>query len=180
MPEPITPQDLLETSPYEDTLEEALAARPPRARLPVATLALGAGVVAVAGFLGGIQADRHWGPDTTPAAQAPQRGTFPGGGPGGGPGGFPGGVPGGFPGGGQGGFPGNGQGGPQGNRPTTGTVIKVSATTLELTTPDGQTVKINLTDQTTVTTTRPGTTKDLKPGTQVTIRGDQITTQPTP
>ncbi len=95
MPEPTNPHDLLDEPPFEESLEEALAAHPPRARLPLVTLCLGAGVVAVAGFIGGVYADKEWGGDgASNTAQAPsQRG---------------------FPGQGQNGFPGRGQNGQQG------------------------------------------------------------------
>ncbi|WP_460308835.1 hypothetical protein [Actinocorallia aurea] len=177
MSEPISPQELLETSPYEETLEEALAAHPPRARPPMATLVLGAGVVLVAGFIGGVHADKRWGrDDTSTTAQG-----FPGRGGNGQRGGVQGGLPGGaqFPGGGQGfpggGFPGGGFGG---GDVTTGTVGKVSGDTVEVKTADGQTVKVEIGDQTTVTTTKDGTVKDLKPGVTVIVRGDQITVRP--
>lgn len=172
MPEPMSPRDLLDEPPFEESLEEALAAHPPRARLPVVTLCLGAGVVAVAGFIGGVHADKTWGGDggTRNAAQGSGQRGLPG------QGGFPGrqgqqpqgGPPG-------GGFPG---GGPPGGGVTTGTVSEVSGDTLEVKTADGSTVKVTIGDQTRVTTSREGSVKDLKPGVTVTVRGDQITVTP--
>ncbi|WP_211360052.1 hypothetical protein [Actinocorallia herbida] len=181
MSEPMSPQELLETSPYEETLEEALAAHPPRAKLPVATLVLGAGVVAVVGFIGGVYADKQWGgADASTVAQGPQRG-FPGGGQGGFPGGgqMGGGQNGqGRPGGQTGGGGGFGGGGFGGGNVTMGTVGKVSGNTVEVKTADGRTVKVQIGDQTTVTTTKTGTVKDLEPGVTIVVRGDQISVQP--
>ncbi|MEO3784980.1 hypothetical protein ABGB12_16705 [Actinocorallia sp. B10E7] len=163
MPDPMSPQELLDEPPFEESLEEALAAHPPRARLPMVTLCLGAGVVAVAGFIGGVHADKAWGggdDDVPSIAQDQGRRGFPGQGvrPGrqdqGGPG--------------QGGFPGGGG-------LTSGTVGKVSGDTVEVKTADGRTVKVTVGDQTRVTVSKEGAVEDLKPGAAVTVRGDQIT-----
>lgn len=171
MPEPTSPRDLLDTPPFEEPLEEVLAARPPRAKLPTLTLCLGAGAVAVAGFVAGIHADKRWGGDreTAPAAVQGQGG-FPGrqGGPGQAPSGFPGRQ--GGPGQGPGGFPGGGA--------TTGTVSEVSGGTVKVKTPDGRTVEVTVTDRTRVTAAREGTVEDIEPGASVTVRGDQITVTP--
>lgn len=151
-PRPSAQDALLDSSPFSDTVEEALAANPPRARLPLLTLCLGAGVVAVAGFLGGIQADRQWG-SVTPAADQAARSDRPSG--------FP--APGGrFPGGGQ--FPGGGRSG------TTGTVEKVTGDVITVKTADGRTVEVQITDETRITVERETAPKALKPGAQVTIR----------
>ncbi|WP_106399096.1 hypothetical protein [Actinocorallia populi] len=169
MPEQMSPREVLDEPPFEDTLEEALAVHPPRAKIPLVTLCLGAGVVAVAGFIGGVHADRQWGGGDASAAAPGRPGPST-------RGGFPG-TPvlqdqgGGFPGAPGGRFPGGGEA-------TTGTVSKVAGATIEVKTSDGRTVEVKVGDGTRVTTTREGTVKDIEPGAAVTVRGDQITVTP--
>ncbi|MXQ65027.1 hypothetical protein GQ466_13375 [Actinomadura rayongensis] len=166
---PSNDADLLATSPFEDDLDDALAAVPPRRALPGPTLYLAAGVLLVVGFLGGVQAQK-WNSGTstgTPAAQ-PGRGAFPGGYGGGQGTGARGGY-GGAPGGGFGGAP--GAGGGFGGGLTTGTVTKVSGDTLWVKTPDGKTVKVKTGGSTSVNITREGSLKDLGEGASVVVRG---------
>jgi hypothetical protein len=55
--------ELLSSSPFEDDLDDALAAaRPQRRSPPGPTLYLAAGILLVAGFLGGVQAQK-WSSD---------------------------------------------------------------------------------------------------------------------
>src|SRR4051794_31893303 len=55
-------EDVLNSSPFEGDLAEQLAAEPrPRRRPPSVTALLGVAVLLVGGFVGGVQADRHWG-----------------------------------------------------------------------------------------------------------------------
>lgn len=75
MPEQTDPHDILRTSPFAGSLEEALSAHPPRPKLPLLTTFLAVGILAVGGLVGGIHADRHWGgrtpkpgPERPPAA----------------------------------------------------------------------------------------------------------------
>ncbi|GAA0960763.1 hypothetical protein GCM10009550_52380 [Actinocorallia libanotica] len=182
MPEPTNPREVLDEPPFEGTLEEALAARPPRAKIPLVTLCLGAGVVAVAGFIGGVHADRQWGGDggdaSTTAPGRPGSSTR---------GGFPGAPGRQDQGGGLPGSPGGRQPGGQdqdgrfpGGRATTGTVSEVSGATVEVRTSDGRTVEVKVGDGTRVTTTREGSVEDIQPGAAVTVRGDRITVTPAP
>ncbi|MCD0448773.1 hypothetical protein LO762_06125 [Actinocorallia sp. API 0066] len=80
---------VLAESPFPGGLDDALAARPARPR-PGPTLYLAAGLVAVAGFLGGVQAHQTWGggTDAPTAVSEPSTGR-----PGGATTDFPGGAP---------------------------------------------------------------------------------------
>jgi hypothetical protein len=170
---PSSDAELLATSPFDDDLDDALAAVPPRRALPGPTLYLAAGVLLVAGFLGGVQAQK-WNSDPSPSAQPGRNsGTFPGGK---GVGGYGGQGTGGYGGGqgtgargGYGGAP--GAGGGFGGGLTAGTVTKVSGDTLWVKTPDGKTVKVKTGGSTRVDITREGSLKDLGTGTSVVVRG---------
>jgi hypothetical protein len=165
--------DLLNTSPFEGDLAEELAVEPrPRRRPPSITVLLGAGVLIVGGFVGGVQADRHWGAkkSSDPAALIRQlaagRGTQGTGGTGG-AGGF-----GGF-GGGLGGGQTGGQAGGQGNTQasgTTGTVKLVDGDTIYVQTPSGI-VRVRTSGSTKVTLARKSTVKALKAGSKVVVQG---------
>ncbi|POM26644.1 hypothetical protein BTM25_10470 [Actinomadura rubteroloni] len=157
---PASDAELLATSPFEDDLDDALAAVPPRRALPGPTLYLAAGVLLVVGFLGGVQAQK-WNSGTsagTPSAQ-PGRAL---------PGGYGAGARGGY-GGGYGGAP--GARGGFGGGLTAGTVTKVSGDTLWVKTADGKTVKVQTGGSTRVSVTREGSLKDLGAGTSVVVRG---------
>jgi hypothetical protein len=140
--------ELLENSPFQGDLDAELAPRPKRVKLPGVTLWLGAGVVAVAGFLGGVQAHKSWGDSsgTGTAASPAATGNRGGGGFGGG---------------------GGGQGGG-----TTGTVTKVVGDTVYLKTTDGKTVKVKTGDTTKITLSGTGKAKDLKSGASIVVRGE--------
>ncbi|MCW2888276.1 MAG: hypothetical protein JWL58_5138 [Streptosporangiaceae bacterium] len=151
--------DLLSTSPFEGDLEAELAARPPRMK-PGPTLYLGAAILAVVGFAGGIQADRTWGGGSGSqakgaAAQNPFGGARPGGAQFGGLGSGPGGT-------GNTGSPGN---------MTMGTVQRIDGKTIYLKTADGTTVKVAIDGSTKVKVSKNGTAKDLKSGTSVVVQG---------
>jgi hypothetical protein len=151
--------DLLSTSPFEGDLEAELAARPPRMK-PGPTLYLGAAILAVVGFAGGIQADRSWGGGSGSqaggaAAQNPFGGARPGGGQFGGQGSGPGGT---------------GTTGSAGNM-TMGTVQRIAGNTIYLKTADGTTVKVAIDGSTKVKVSKSGTAKDLKSGTSVVVQG---------
>ncbi|MBC6468052.1 hypothetical protein [Actinomadura alba] len=167
--------EVLATSPFDDDLEAELAARPRRAGPAGLTLCLGAALVAVAGFIAGIQANKTWGGEDS-AARSPfeaaagaARGQAGGqagpgaGGPGGGQAG-----PGGF--GGQGGQrPG---GGPAaGGGVTAGTVQRVSGDTIYLQTASGQVVKVTTNGSTKVRVTKDGALRDVKSGSSVVVQG---------
>ncbi|GAA4485553.1 hypothetical protein GCM10023191_010390 [Actinoallomurus oryzae] len=168
----VPPEDLLNTPPFEGDLAEELKAddRPIR-RPPSATVLLVAGVLLVGGFVGGVQADRHWGAkksSSDPAALLGQLRRSAGGqagGFGGGPGGF----------GGQ-----NGQNGRQGGAPTagggtagggtSGTVKLVDGDTIYVQTPNGI-VRVKTTGSTKVTIAKKSTAKALKAGSKVVVQG---------
>ncbi|NUW34029.1 hypothetical protein HTZ77_21705 [Nonomuraea sp. SMC257] len=158
----------LDSSPFRDDLREELAVRPRKGPSRL-TLALGAGVVLVAGVLIGIQAHRTLGGDAAPAAATGGRQ-----------------AGGGFQGYGQrmGGMPGNGMppgyGGQPGGQPgqrtgggTVGTVEKVEDGKVYLKAMDGSTVTVTTTGSTTVQIARPGKVSDLATGSTVVVRGQQ-------
>ena len=66
----LSAEELLSIPPRADNLAEELAARPPRAKLPRATLALSAGILIAAGFVGGVLVEKHFGGSGTGAARA--------------------------------------------------------------------------------------------------------------
>jgi len=77
-------ETLLDIEPLQDDLDTALKAAPGRAR-PGATAFLAAGVIAVAGFIGGVQAHKTWGGEESggaaPSAVGGQNGRSGPGGP---------------------------------------------------------------------------------------------------
>jgi hypothetical protein len=157
--------ELLSTSPFKGDLDAELAARPRSRPLPGVTVYLGAGVLVVAGFLGGVQADKAWSDGDNPS-NAAGGGAAPGGRAGGGYGGF--GGPGGGYGGPAGGFGGFGGGG---GDVTMGTVTKVVGGTIYLRTADGKTVKVATGGSTRIQISTSGKAKDLKAGATVVVRG---------
>ncbi|TYK53037.1 hypothetical protein [Actinomadura decatromicini] len=172
------PEDVLSSSPFEDDVQTALDAAPRERPRPSLTLVLVGGLLLAAGFVGGIEANKRWGPDGSspgPAAVGARNGTG-GGLPGGGPAaGYPGGRgagPGGTAGGGsQGGAPqGGGQGGSQGGM-TVGTVKLVSGDTVYVQTLDGGLVTVETSGSTKIQISRAGKASDLKPGSTVSVQG---------
>ncbi|SNS49563.1 hypothetical protein SAMN05443665_100560 [Actinomadura meyerae] len=172
--------ELLSSSPFGDDLDATLAARPQRRALPGPTLYLAAGIILVAGFLGGVQAQK-WASDGDGPSGTGPAGGFAGGRPPGGYGGMPGAAgpggagpggqgpggqgPGGLSPGGPGGFAGGGA------DATTGTVVKVTGRTLYLRTASGQTVKVATSAKTRIRITEDGELKDIASGASVTVRG---------
>jgi hypothetical protein len=165
-PAAMTPAELLETSPFGDDLDAELAARPPRRVRPGPTLYLGAGVLLVAGFLGGVQAQKQWGPQPASsqanALQQALASRFGGAGSGGG--------------GGAGGGGGGGQNGTQQGRSgtgniTLGTVKLVDGKTIYLQTPTGTIVQVKTDASTKVQVAKQGTAKDLEAGSTVIVQG---------
>ncbi|MEU8279348.1 hypothetical protein ACFYOK_20625 [Microbispora bryophytorum] len=180
-------EELLETSPFDDDLQEVLAARPARLGGSKLTLALAGGVLLVAGLLLGIQVQKLLGGSTpgrfpsraagagayAGAGQAPGGGAG-GGGAGGGAGGYARGA------GGGGGFAGAGGGagrragagagaGPGGM--TFGTVKLVDGDKIYVQTVNGGVVTVTTSGGTKVQVTKQGKISDLKPGSFVTVAG---------
>jgi hypothetical protein len=169
-------EDPLSISPFEGDLAEQLEAEPrPRRRPPSVTVLLGAGVLMVGGFIGGVQADRHWGakPSSDPAALLGQLGRRAGTGTGGiGGGAFGSGATGRPPGGigtGTGTGTGTGQAGGSGNG-TSGTVKLVDGDTIYVQTPSGI-VRVKTTKSTKVTVAKKSTARSLKTGSPVVVQG---------
>ncbi|GAB2851212.1 hypothetical protein GCM10027176_62730 [Actinoallomurus bryophytorum] len=164
-------EDVLNSSPFEGDLAEQLATEPrPRRRPPSVTVLLGVAVLLVGGFVGGVQADRHWGKTKSPDPAAlinqfaARRGAQGGGG------GFGGGQ-GGGQGAGQAAGRGSGQGGGAGGGGgTSGTVKLVDGSTIYVQTPSGI-VRVKTTGSTKVTIAKKSTTKALKAGSPVTVQG---------
>lgn len=169
LPSDTPPEDLLNTSPFDGDLDQQLAAEPrPRRRPPSVTVILGAAVLIVGGFVGGVQADRHWGAEKSsdPAALLGQLARRGGTGQGGGSGfgsGFGGGQTG------RGGA-GTGTTGQNGGSGTSGTVKLVDGDTIYVQTPSGI-VRVKTTKSTKVTVAKKSTAKSLKAGAPVVVQG---------
>jgi hypothetical protein len=166
----VPPEDLLNTPPFEGDLAEELKAddRPGR-RPPSVTVLLAAGVLLVGGFVGGVQADRHWGAkksSSDPAALLGQLRRNAGQANGARSGGF-GGAFGGRNGQ-NGGAPTAGGGTPDGG--TSGTVKLVDGDTIYVQTPNGI-VRVKTTGSTKITVAKKATAKALKAGAKVVVQG---------
>jgi hypothetical protein len=168
----VTPDDLLDTSPFDGDLATELAARPPRRVRPGPTMYLGAGVLVVVGFLGGVQAQKQWGPKPAAASadairqalasrfggqagQAGQNGQNAGQGaqnPG------------------QGGQRRQGGGAGLGNV-TFGTVKLVDGKTIYVQTSTGGVVQVKTDGSTRIQVSKNATVKDLAPGSTVIVQG---------
>ncbi|GAB3690595.1 hypothetical protein GCM10027589_57360 [Actinocorallia lasiicapitis] len=140
------PADLLKTSPFPEDLDTVLTAGPPRVRLAGTTLALSTAVVAVAGFLAGVQADKTWGdhPPTTPRTENrfPAAQNQP-----------------------------PGQGFAAAGDLSTGTITKIDGSTLTLRTRDGRTLTVRSTPETRITITKDAELPDLPTGTTIVVSG---------
>ncbi len=138
-----------------DGLAAELAAAAPRRWWNRGTLVLGVLALVMAGFLGGLQVQKHFGATATAGLN---------------------GRPAGFPAG--GGFGGPGRGGSPSTAPdspaaagTNGTVKLVDGTTIYVQTPDGTVVTVRTGATTDVRTAAKGTVKDVKAGDSVTVQG---------
>ncbi|MDH2430380.1 hypothetical protein [Sphaerisporangium sp. TRM90804] len=169
----------LAVSPFDGDLEAELAPRPQERRTSRLTMALGAGVLLVAGMIAGIQAQKLWGEDG--GRQGLGQSVLAGGGlRAGGAAGAPGagtGMPGAGQGRGQGAGPGQGAGAGQGGGAfggvTVGTVKLVDGRKIYLETAGGAVVTVTTSDDTSVQVSREGRVKDLKPGGTLVIRGER-------
>jgi hypothetical protein len=169
--EPVTAEELLESSPFDGDLDAELAARPEGRRMSTVTVVLGAGLLLVVGMLAGIQAHKMWGApagngraalQALPAGNGAQR-TGGGGGRTGSAGGA-----------GQGQRLGQGQGG-AGNgafgNVTVGTIKLVDGGKIYLETPGGGVVTVKTSGSTKVQVSKQGKVKDLKPGSTIIVQG---------
>jgi hypothetical protein len=150
--------------PFDQDLTNQLKARTPLNLTSRTTLALGGIVLVVAGFVGGVMVQKHFGTSST----ATNRGSafangFPAGGGGGGAGSGAGAI-----GAGGGGTAG---GGAAGRNATTGTVKFVDGTTIYLTTADGSTITVKTSSTTAVRLQQTSAVKDLPVGSTVVVQG---------
>jgi len=168
---PLSPAELLETSPFEGDLDEELKKVPPSTLKPGLTLYLGAAVLVVAGFVGGIQADKQWGGSKSSNTALPGGFNRTGAGAGrylgGGQNPFSGG--GGFRNPGTGGTAPGAQG--AGANATTGTVKMVDGSTVYVTTAGGGIVAIKTNGTTKIRIMKNGKVQDLAPGSTVVVQG---------
>jgi hypothetical protein len=130
------------TQAHEGLAAELLARR--RKKLPAVTAALALAVAVAGGLVGGVEAQKHWGASSSPAAT---------------------GRPAGFA-----GFAGAGG---AGGGATNGTVTLIKGSTLYVTDASGNTVLVHTTAQSSVKKTVAGTTKTIHPGDSVTVTGTQ-------
>ena len=166
--------DLLAIPPRVDDLGAALAARPPRIKLPKVTTALVAAALLCGGFLGGVLLEKHeagssargsgfsfaggTGTGTGTGTGRTGRGAF---------GGF-----GGTTGGGTGTGTGTGTGSGTGSGSAiTGTVTVVSGNTIYVTAADGSVYTVTTNGSTAISIAQTGTISQLKPGQRVVISG---------
>jgi preprotein translocase subunit SecG len=156
-----TDAELLAIPPRADDLGAALAARPPRMKLPRITTALVASVLVCAGFIGGVLVQKHLGGNTGNRAGF----SFPTAGRTGAAG------AGGFFGRGGTGTGTGGTGTTAGGGAITGKVTVVSGDKLYVTAPDGSVYTVSTTGSTTVNVTSAGSLSQLKPGESVVISG---------
>src|ERR1051325_4887057 len=163
---PPSSAELLETSPFEGDLDEELKAVPPSILKPGLTLYLGAAVLVVAGFVGGIQADKQWGGNKSSTTALPGGLNRLGGTGGasrylcGGQNPFPG----------QGAGPGSGATQGPGANATTGTVKMVDGSTVYVTTANGI-VAVKTNGTTKIRIMKDGKVQDLAPGSTVVVQG---------
>lgn len=143
-----------------DGLAAELAAAAPRRWWNRGTLVLGVIALVLAGFLGGLQVQKHFGAAPASSAQNGRPTGFPGGFGGPGRGGLPSGAPDGAPA--TGGTAAAG---------TNGTVKLVDGTTIYVQTPDGSVVTVKTGKDTAVRTATQGTVKDVKAGDSVSVQG---------
>jgi hypothetical protein len=149
----------LDSDPFADDLSEELSHAAPKTWINRTTLVVGALVLIVGGFLGGIQVQKHYGKSSSTSATpnlANLRSQFAGRG-------------------GEGGFPGAGTATAAPNTaaaaPETGKIKLVDGSTIYVTLSDGTVVTVTTTKSTKVTTATTTKASALKAGQTVTIVG---------
>ncbi|MDG4819282.1 hypothetical protein O7628_27690 [Micromonospora sp. WMMD956] len=145
----------------DEGLTAALAAAAPRRWWNRGTLVLGALVLLVAGFVGGVQVQQRWGEPAAGAAAS----SWP----------FPAGLANGAAGSGRGQGPGGQPSAAATAGATTGTVTLVDGDTLYVETADGTVVTVRTTDDTAVRTTRASKLTAIERGQRVTVQGGALT-----
>ncbi|WP_431913351.1 hypothetical protein [Micromonospora carbonacea] len=145
----------------DEGLTAALAAAAPRRWWNRGTLVLGALVLLVAGFVGGVQVQQRWGEPAAGAAAS----SWP----------FPAGLANGAAGSGRGQGPGDQPSAAATAGATTGTVTLVDGDTLYVETADGTVVTVRTTDDTAVRTTRASKLTAIERGQRVTVQGGALT-----
>ena len=153
-----SPEDILAEPPDALDISAELAA-PPRRKLPWLTLLLAGGLVAGAGFIGGVLVEKGQGHSSSSGFAGRSFG-----GTGRGAAGTGTGTGGGFGGGGFG-------GGTGGGGATIGTVKLVDGSTIYVTDTSGNIVKVTTGASTKVSIAQSGKVSQLKPGATVTVRG---------
>jgi hypothetical protein len=150
---------VIQQQPSPDGLAAELLARR-RKRLPMLTLALIVLAAAAAAFIGGIEAQKHWGKSSSTSSGLPSSvaAAFAGRG-------FPGGT---SRGAGAGAFPGFGDA-----NATTGTVTLIKGTTIYVTNAAGNTVLVKTSARSRVSKSVSGSVKTIHPGDSVTVTGSQ-------
>ncbi|MEU8241327.1 hypothetical protein AB0C07_24030 [Actinoplanes missouriensis] len=129
----------------DDDLNSAIAAAAPKRWWNRTTLALIGLVLAVGGFLGGVQAQERWGSASTDGGTVPRNAGMP-----------------------SGGFGGNR---PAAAAGTSGTVKLVDGSTLYVQTAEGETITVRTSDATAVKLAQTTTLDQLSTGQQVTVQG---------
>jgi hypothetical protein len=155
----------------DDSLATELAKAAPKKWWNRGTLVLGGVALVLAGFLGGLQVQKHYGTSATAASGTRAgAGGFGGTGRGAGAYGFPGGAA-------QGGAgaPGGAASSAAAAAGTTGTVKLVDGDTIYVQTSAGDLVTVKTGKSTTVKTATTGTLKDVKAGDSVTVQGAAAT-----
>jgi hypothetical protein len=163
------PTDGIEPAYRDDDLAAALAGGAPRRWWNRGTLVLGACALLLAGFLGGVLVEQHWGTTAGANRAAATRGAA-------GLSGFAGGA-------GRGaGTVGGGQGAPgsagtasSAPAATTGTVKLVDGTTIYVQTPNGDVITVRTNAKTSVRTSRASKIGDVRAGQTVTVQGPAAT-----
>ena len=141
-----------------DGLAVELAAAAPRRWWNKGTVGLGLAALLMAGFLGGVQAQKQWGTETAVASGVPGGGFGNRGGPGTSASGAP-------------GQPGAAAGTAAASAGTTGKVKLVNGKTIYVETGDGTVVTVKTGTGTTVATAEKGKLGDVKAGDSVTVEG---------
>lgn len=162
--------DLLAIPPRADDLGTALAARPPRLKLPKVTLALAGAALICAGFVGGVLVQKHLGGSSS-SGRGNFAAAFGAGRTGTGTTGRTGTGTGTGAGTDTGGFFGRGGAGGAGGGAITGTVTVVSGDKLYVTAADGSVYTVTTSGSTVINVTKSGSLSQLKPGQTVVIAG---------